>query len=231
MKSIVFGLLQLLNLEAINSEDIKKYIEPYDIFEGDEFYELLKQRDNGEMIQHLAGQKANRTFRFGYCNYPNEVSFESYKHVLKTGNRQGVLVLSENPILVDCVIKFKIVREGKPGMSCIGFGICDKSCLNFCPFTCSRNFGPFIVYYSFKRAGCLNMGELGDKFIPIDYSKGFGQEDCVNIVIDKQNQSICFGVNDIMWPEKNYVGKKIPNMHLAIWLTEEGDEVQLIYEH
>lgn len=231
MRDIVYNLLTLLNLESINTEDIKKYIEPYDIFEDNEFDELLKQRDNGETITRLAGQKANRAFKFGYCNYPNEVSIESFKNIQKTGNRQGVVVISENPLVVDSIIKFRILREGRPGLGCIGFGVCDKSCLNICPLTCSRNFGPFIVYYTYKGMGSLNMADLGDKFIPEDYSKGFGQADCINIVVDTQNQSICFGVNDVMCPEKNYVGKKIPNMHLAVWLGDPGDEVQLIYEY
>lgn len=231
MRAIVHHFLMMLNLEAINSEDIKKYIQPYDIFEEDEFDELLKNRDNGETIQRLAGERANKTFRFGYCNYPNEIQLESFKNIQKTGNRQGVVILSENPIIENAIIKFRILREGRPGMSCIGFGVCDKSCLNICPFTCSRNFGSFICYYSFKMTGFLNMGDLGDKFIPEDYDKGFGQNDCVNIVVDTQNQSICFGVNDIMCTEKNFVGKKIPNMHLAVWLGDAGDEVQLIYEY
>ena len=221
----------MLNLESINKNDIKKYIEPYDIFEDNEFDELLKNRDNGETIQRLAGQKANRAFKFSYCNYSNEVLIDSGKTIQKTGSRPGVVVISESPIVVDSIVKFKILREGKPGMSCIGFGVCEKTCLNICLFTVSRNFGPFLVYYSYKKTGSLNMGDIGDKFIPEDYKKGFGEEDCINIVVDTQNQSICFGVYDIMNPEKNYVAKKIPNMHLAVWLSEPGDAVQLIYEY
>lgn len=221
----------MLNLESINKNDIKKYIEPYDIFEDNEFDELLKNQDNGETIQRLAGQKANRAFKFSYCNYPNEVLLDSGKTIQKTGSRPGVVVISESPIVVDSIVKFKILKEGKPGMSCIGFGVCEKTCLNICPFTVSRNFGPFLVYYSYKKTGSLNMGDIGDKFIPEEYQKGFGEEDCINIVVDTQNQSICFGVNDIMNPEKKYVAKKIPNMHLAVWLSESGDAVQLIYEY
>ena len=230
MRKIVYGLVMLLNFADVNSEDIKKYIQPYDIFDDDEFYELMNQRDNGEGIQKVASQKA-RLFRFGYCNYPNETSIEALKTIQKTGTRQGIVIISENPIIDNVVVKFRLVNEGKPGMSCIGFGICDKSCLNFCPFTPTRNFGPFICYYTYKKIGHLNMGELGDKFISGEYDKHFGINDCINLVIDIENYSIAFGINDIMLPEKSFNPKKIPMMHLAVWLNDPGDEVQLIYEY
>jgi len=231
MKEIVYPLLMLLKLESINSEDIKKHINPYDIFKDNEFEDLLKQRDSGESIQRLAGQKANRIYKFGYCNYPNEISVEGFRTIEKTGSRTGVLIISENPITQDSTIKLKIMKEGNPGQGCIGFGVCDKSCLNICPFPCNRSFGPFIAYYTCKNIGHLNMGDVGDKFIPLDYDRPFKQDDYVNIVVDTQNKSICFGINDVMHPEKNFVGKKIPKMHLAIWLNDPDDSVQLIYEY
>ena len=230
MRKIVYNLILLLNLSDIQPEDIKKYIEPYDIFDDDEFYDIMNQRDNGEGIQKVAAQKA-KIFKFGFCNYPNETMIEAYKTIQKTGNRQGIVVISENPIKESVVVKFRVIREGKAGMSCIGFGICDKSCLNFCPFIPSRNFGPFVSFYTYRKDGRLNMAELGDKFISADYDKGFGTGDCVNIVIDMENSSIAFGINDVMYPQKSFNPKKLPAPHLAVWLNEMDDEVQLIYEY
>ena len=215
----------------MSTEDIIKYIEPYDIFDDDEYYDLIKEKEDQTAIHKLAGNRANKSFVFSLCNYPNEISFEGGKSILKTGNRQGVVVLSESIINDNCVIKFKIMNEGKPGMSCIGFGICDKQCLNYCPFVTTRNFGPFVSFYSYKKTGHLNMGDCGDKYVPKDYETGFGKYDSVNMIIDVDNNLICFGVNDIMFPEKAFIRSKLTKMHLCVWLNDPEDEVQLIYEY
>lgn len=230
MKSIVYNLVIMLNFADLSPEDVNKYIQPYDIFDDEEFEELMNLHGNGEGIQKVASSKA-KVFKFGYCNFPNEIMVENAKTIQKTGTRQGIVVLSENEIKNSVVVKFRIIREGRLGMGCIGFGICDKSCLNFCPFLPTRNFGPFVAYYTFKKDGRLNMAELGDRYISKDYDRGFGQGDCVNIVIDVENSSIAFGINDVMFPEKTYNTKRIENLHLAIWLNDENDEVQLIYEN
>ncbi len=231
LRKIINTPLSLVNLGLVSTEDIIRYIEPYDIFDDDEYYDLIKEKEDQFSIHKLAGNRANKTFTFGLCNYPNEISINEGKNVLKTGSRQGVVVLSENVVNDNCVLKFKVLNEGRPGLSCIGFGICDKSCLNFCPFVPTRNFGPFITYYTYKKDGYLNMGDCGDKLMPKDYEKPFLRHDCINLIIDIDNNMISFGVNDIMYPEKSYMNSKFKQLHLAIWLNEPGDEVQLIYEY
>lgn len=224
------GLLQLLNLEDIKPEDIRKMIEPYDIFEDSSTYASLLNADNGEGIQRVVSQRATAIFNFRYCNYPNEIYFNSSKSILKTGSRPGVLVISDTPVLNSCVVKFVIAAEGKPGQGTIGFGLCDKSCLNYCPFHPSRGTGLFAAYYTSRKQGCLNMGDLGDKFISPEYDRPFGVGDSVHLAVDLDNCAVSFGINDVTLPDKRLSLKKAGPLYLAVWISDTGDEVRLVHE-
>lgn len=230
MRKIVYNLIALLDFNNIEPQDIVKYIEPYDIFDEEEYYNLIKQKEQGQTIQELASNKANQIFTFGHCNYPNEMFVEGFKNLQKTGSRQGVLMISENSIKESCVCKFKVLQEGKPGIGAIGFGICDVSGLNICPFIVTRQSGAFIMYYTYRKMGCLNMGDVGDNVRIRDYEKGFGKGDCINMVLDMDVGKISFGVNDIMFPDKSFNKNKFMKPHLAVWMNDTGEEVQLIYE-
>lgn len=231
MRKIVFNLIRLVDFSKIAAKDIVKYIEPYDIFDEDEYFDILKHKDDDDKIVSVASQKANKECTFGLCNFINEIRIEEAKTIEKIGNREGIVVLSRNEVVTSCVIKFKILNEGNPGNGCIGFGICDASGLNFCPFMCTRNYGPFINYYTYRKTGKLNMGSLGDQITSKDYTRAFGKHDSVNMVIDLQHNYISFGINDIMFPEKGFSRKGLNKIYIAVWLNSPGDEVQLIYEN
>lgn len=230
MRETVSRLLSLLNFTDIRSDDIRNYIEPYDIFEGNDHFWLIKNFDNSEGIQKTVAQRASREISFRFCNYPNEVSFESYRSILKTGTRSGVVVMSEQPVTQSCIVKFKIVREGNKGQGCIGFGLCDKFGLNYCPFLPSQSSGLFAAYFSSNGIGWLNLASLGDKFIPEEYNRNFGQGDSVNLAIDLETNAVSYGINDVTLPDKRLNLKKVPALHLAIWLQEPGDEVEVAFE-
>lgn len=231
MRDTVLNLLSLVHLTDIRSEEIKKYIEPYDIFDSDDYFSLLKNFDNGEGIQKVVAQRASKEFRLRYCNYPNEVAFDTFKSVQKTGTRPGVVVISETPIEESCIVKFKIVKEGNPGLGLLGFGICDKSCLNICPFLPSKTYGLFAAYYTNRRVGNLNLADLGDRFVPAEYDRYFSQGDVVNMAVDLPNSALSFGINDVTLPDKRVNLKKITSLHLAIWLSDPGDEIELAFEY
>jgi hypothetical protein len=44
LRNIVMNLLKEIDFSKIGSEDIAKYIEPYDIFESEEYHSLLVNR-------------------------------------------------------------------------------------------------------------------------------------------------------------------------------------------
>lgn len=116
-------------------------------------------------------------------------------------------------------------------MSCIGFGISDKEAINYCPFVVTRNFGKFAVFYTYRGIGNLNFSEIGDDYVPSEYSDGFGNGDTVLIAVDCHSGLVSFGVNNVMFEEKNFsFGKFKHGVHLCVWLEKVGDEVQLIAE-
>ena len=94
MSRIVASLIQMINISQVSTEDIIRYIEPYDIFDEDEYFELMRQKHDETAIHRTASKIANRNITFGFCNYPNEVSIEAERSLTKTGSRQGVVVLS-----------------------------------------------------------------------------------------------------------------------------------------
>lgn len=231
MRTILHKLLPLVNLTEVSTSDIAKYIEPYDIFDDDEYYDLIRKKEDQDGVIQLAGKKANKPIVFAFCNFPNEVFIEEGKSIKKTGTRSGIVIMSEHALSESCVLKFKVLKEGKPGNSCIGFGISEKAGLNYCPFNCSRNFGKFVTYYTYRNEGYLNLGEVGNKFIPKDYAQGFKPYDSVNLVIDLNQGEISFGINDVMFPEKSFLLGKFAQVHVAVWMSHQDDEVQLIYEY
>ena len=117
-------------------------------------------------------------------------------------------------------------------MSNIGIGIAAKECLNYCPFSCSRNFGKFVVYYTSGGKGALNCGEVGSAEQPADYKEGFEQGDTILLAVDLDAGLISFGKNDVMFEAKEFNPYLFggAGLHLGVWLDTVGDEVHLISE-
>lgn len=136
--------------------------------------------------------------------------------------------MTSSPVLENFSVRFRIAEEGNPGQGCIGFTLFQKSALSWNPFSCSRNKGFFIVYYTFKGKGDLNCGELFFEGIEKFYKKGFGKGDIVNMVVDVEEKAVAFGKNDKIFQGISF-GQMKEEVHVGIVMDTTGDEVQVLF--
>jgi len=226
LKPYVLSLLKCLDFSKLTMEDVMKYIEAHDILDGDEYYNLINAEQGGDLEKLIA----QRTFvnKFALCNYPNEIKLtKDGICVTKEGIRDGVVVLCDKPITENMDAKIKILNIGEENICGIGFGITDIEGINYCPFPCSRNYGSFVIYYTFRGIGYLNCGDCSDHFIPEEYSTPFKSGDLINITVDVTTGMISFGKNEIMFEPKRIYLKKFNKMFLAVWLHERDDQILL----